>query len=80
MTRRTRNLALATAALAAGLTTGGVALAADGDNPTRERISYIVEEGGTADNTGTGTAADEDCPWKNGGSGEPSADVPASSL
>ncbi|MBZ9643089.1 MULTISPECIES: hypothetical protein [unclassified Streptomyces] len=71
MTRRTRKFLVTGGALAVvGLAGGGVALAADGDEPPREQIRFVVEEGGTDGR--------EDCPWKDGGgtttpSGDPSS-------
>ncbi len=69
MTRRTRNFLVIGGALATlGLAGGGIALAADGDEPPREQVRFVVEENGT----------DEDCPWKNGGTTP--TDDPASEL
>ncbi|MFD7402783.1 hypothetical protein ACFV7R_08955 [Streptomyces sp. NPDC059866] len=69
MTRRTRNLIVTASVLAAaGLAGGGVALAADGGEPPREQVRFVVEEG-------TGATNHDDCPDKGTG-----ADDPASAL
>jgi hypothetical protein len=76
MTRRTKKAIVTASVLAAaGLTGGGVALAADGDETPRQQIRFVVEEGTPS---GGGAVGDEDCPWKDGGTA-PSGD-PASEL
>ncbi|WP_210586618.1 hypothetical protein [Streptomyces sp. GESEQ-35] len=58
MTGRTRKLVVTGAALAiAGLAGGGVALAADGDEPPRDQIRFVVEESSSV-------TSDDDCPEK----------------
>ncbi|MGP4008248.1 hypothetical protein [Streptomyces sp. 4N124] len=59
MTRRTRILLVTGGALtAATLAGGGLALAADGDEPTREQVRFVVEEGSPTNS--------DDCPEKDG--------------
>ncbi|CAL9323302.1 hypothetical protein ABZ568_05235 [Streptomyces olindensis] len=75
MTRRTKKAIVTVSVLAAaGLAGGGAALAAEGDEPPREQIRFVVEEG-----TPSGGANGEDCPWKDGGSAPRGGD-PASEL
>ncbi|MGW0823957.1 hypothetical protein [Streptomyces sp. NPDC002845] len=82
MTRRTRKTAVAaiTVLAAAGLAGGGVALAAEGTEPPRERIHFVVEEDSAVPD---GSTVREDCPDKGGsGGGTPSEGVsdPAAAL
>ncbi|GGK81391.1 hypothetical protein [Streptomyces flaveus] len=69
MTRRTRKTVVvaATVLAVAGLAGGGVAIAADGDRPPRDKVEFVVEEG--TSNSGTSAWSEEDCPEKDGGSG-----------
>ncbi|WDV50453.1 hypothetical protein PV963_08805 [Streptomyces coeruleorubidus] len=77
MTRRTKKAIVTVSVLAAaGLTGGGVALAADGDETPHEQVRFVVEEGTSS---GGGAAGGEDCPWKDAGTA-PSGGDPASEL
>lgn len=69
MTRRTRKTVFVAATMpaAAGLAGGGVAIAADGDEPPREKVESVVEEG--TSNSGAGLYDREDCPEKDGTGG-----------
>ncbi|MFE9645857.1 hypothetical protein ACFYO0_17480 [Streptomyces sp. NPDC006365] len=69
MTRRTRKTVFVAATMlaAAGLAGGGVAIAADGDEPPRDKVEFVVEEG--TSKSGTSLYDREDCPEKNGTGG-----------
>ncbi|NGO08179.1 hypothetical protein G5C60_11145 [Streptomyces sp. HC44] len=72
MTRRMRKTVVvaATVLAAAGLAGGGVAIAADGDEPPRDKVQFVVEEGSS--DSGAGAYDREDCPEKDGTGGTPS--------
>ncbi|MDQ1043984.1 hypothetical protein [Streptomyces sp. V4I2] len=64
MTRRTRTMIVTASVLAAaGLTGGGVALAADADESPRDQVRFVVEEG------------DHDCPEKATGTNNPASQL-----